>query len=71
MRSLQLALPFPAPANAIRWPNGLGFDVGSLEFWTDAGGVRDLDTGMYGEGMNWVAALADLTANPKSAGGQK
>lgn len=61
----QLALPFPQPVLAKSWPNNLGFDLGNLEFWTDAGGVRNLDNLTYGEGSNWVVALHDLLTNPK------
>lgn len=58
-------LPFPVPHHATIWPNGLGFDLGTLEFWQSGGGVRDLDTLTYGVGTNWVTALRDLLDNPK------
>lgn len=68
----QMGLPFPIPQDAEPWPNGLGFDLEDLEFWTEAGGVRHLrfdkdnkPAGVFGTGDNWVAALADMLTHPK------
>jgi hypothetical protein len=60
----QVGLPFPLPRNSKIWPNGLGFDLGTIEFWNE-GGCRDTWDLKWGAGDNWLSAWADLLSNPK------
>lgn len=66
MKASQRGLQFQRPVDAIEWPNGLGFDWRGLEFWVEAGGVRDLEALTYGVGDSWVSALSDLVREPKA-----